>query len=108
MKSKQTQISSRNVIDDLGFSPEESAQIKLKTELHSEILRAVEEHGLSARQLEKVLDQPQPRISELLRGKISKMSVDKLTVYLFLLGKRVKMVTEPRPLSPAEKERLAA
>ena len=33
---------------------------------------------LKSRQLGKILDQPQPRISELLNGKISKMSAEKL------------------------------
>ena len=89
--SKSSHISKGNVIDDLGFSPEEAAAIKLKASLHAEILRVVEKRKLKARELEKILDQPQPRISELLNGKISKMSAEKLAGYLSRLGVEIKV-----------------
>jgi len=89
--NKPIHISKGNVIDDLGFSPEEAAAIKLKASLHAEILRIVEKRKLRPRQLEKILDQPQPRISELLNGKISKMSAEKLAGYLSRLGVEVKV-----------------
>jgi predicted XRE-type DNA-binding protein len=89
--NKPSHISIGNVIDDLGFSPEEAAAIKLKASLHAEILRVVEKRKLKARQLEKILDQPQPRISELLGGKISKMSAEKLAGYLSRLGIEIKI-----------------
>jgi predicted XRE-type DNA-binding protein len=90
-ENKPSHISIGNVIDDLGFSPEEAAAIKLKASLHAEILRVVEKRKLKARQLEKILDQPQPRISELLGGKISKMSAEKLAGYLSRLGIEIKI-----------------
>ena len=90
-ENKPSYISIGNVIDDLGFSPEEAAAIKLKASLHAEILRVVEKRKLKARQLEKILDQPQPRISELLGGKISKMSAEKLAGYLSRLGIEIKI-----------------
>lgn len=89
--NKASHISKGNVIDDLGFSPEEAAAIKLKVSLHAEILRVVEKRKLKSRELEKILDQPQPRISELLNGKISKMSSDKLAGYLSRLGVEIKI-----------------
>ena len=90
-KNKPTHISKGNVIDDLGFSSEEAAAIKLKASLHAEIMRIVEKKKLRSRQLEKILDQPQPRISELLNGKISKMSAEKLAGYLSRLGVEIKI-----------------
>ncbi len=90
-KDRSSHISKRNVIDDLGFSLEEAAAIKLKTSLHAEILRVVEKRKLKARELEKILDQPQPRISELLNGKISKVSAEKLAGYLSRLGVEIKI-----------------
>jgi len=89
--NKPSHVSRGNVIDDLGFSPEEAAAIKLKASLHAEILRIVEKRKLKSRQLEKILDQPQPRISELLTGKISKMSAEKLAGYLSRLGVEIKI-----------------
>jgi len=90
-EDKPSYISKGNVIDDLGFSPEEAAAIKLKASLHAEILRVVAKRKLRSRDLEKILDQPQPRISELLNGKISKMSAEKLAGYLSRLGIEIKI-----------------
>ena len=90
-ENEPSYISKGNVIDDLGFSPEEAAAVKLKASLHAEILRVVEKRKLKARQLERILDQPQPRISELLRGKFSKMSAEKLAGYLSRLGVEIKI-----------------
>jgi predicted XRE-type DNA-binding protein len=90
-ENKASHISKGNVIDDLGFSPEEAAAIKLKACLHAEILRVVEKRKLKSRELEKILDQPQPRISELLNGKISKMSAEKLAGYLSRLGVEIRI-----------------
>ena len=90
-EDKPTYISKGNVIDDLGFSPEEAAAIKLKASLHAEILRVVAKRKLRSRDLEKILDQPQPRISELLNGKISTVSAEKLAGYLSRLGIEIKI-----------------
>ena len=88
---KPSHVSKGNVIDDLGFLPEEAAAVKLKASLHAEILREVAKRKLKSRDLEKILDQPQPRISELLNGKISKMSAEKLAGYLSRLGVEIKV-----------------
>src|SRR5688500_6833056 len=94
MKQKNSRshyISKGNVLDDLGFSPYEAAAIKLKTDLHIEIIKIVEKRKLKSRDLEKILDQPQPRISELLNGKISNTSAEKLAGYLSRLGVEIKV-----------------
>jgi hypothetical protein len=49
--NKPGHISKGNVIDDLGFSPEEAAAIKLKASLHAEILLIVKKRKLRPRQL---------------------------------------------------------
>jgi predicted XRE-type DNA-binding protein len=66
----------------------------MKSQLHIEIMRAIEKRGLTPRQLEKVLDVPQPRVSELLSGKISRMTADLLAKYLYRLGREVEMKTK--------------
>ena len=90
-ESKPNHISKGNVIDDLGFSPEQAAAIKLRASLHAEIMRLVQKRKLKTRELEKILDQPQPRVSELLNGKISKMSAEKLVGYLSRLGVEIRV-----------------
>jgi predicted XRE-type DNA-binding protein len=98
--SKPAHASRGNVFEDLGFSPEEAAvlrtktQLRMKSQLHTEIMRAIEQRGLTPRQLEKVLDVPQPRVSELVSGKISQMTADLLAKYLYRLGREVEMKTK--------------
>jgi predicted XRE-type DNA-binding protein len=76
--------------------PEEAAILRMKTQLHIEVMRAIEKKRLTPRQLEKVLDVPQPRVSELLNGKISRMTADLLAKYLYRLGREVEMKTKMR------------
>jgi predicted XRE-type DNA-binding protein len=40
-----------NVFEDLGFTAEEAAILELKTQLHIEIMRAIKQQKLTARQL---------------------------------------------------------
>jgi len=94
--NKATHFSRVNVFEDLGFSPEEAAILRMKTQLHVEIMRAIERRGLTPRQLEKVLDVPQPRVSELITGKISRMTADLLAKYLYRLGREIEMNTKTR------------
>ena len=91
-KNKPSYVSKGNVIDDLGFSPDEAAAIKLKIALHIEILKIIEKRKLKPRDLERILDQPQPRISELLNEKLSKMSAEKLAGYLSRLGAEIRVL----------------
>jgi predicted XRE-type DNA-binding protein len=91
-------ISKGNVLDDLDLSPEQIAVVELKLKLHREILNVIKAEKYTPRELEKVLNIAQPRVSELLNAKISMMSADKLTQYLFLLGRKLVVKTKKRRL----------
>jgi predicted XRE-type DNA-binding protein len=56
--------------------------------------RQVKQRKLTPRQLEMVLDVPQPRVSELINGKISRMTADPLAKYLYRLGREVVMTAK--------------
>ena len=100
MPKKETKISLRmrkssgNVFDDLGFPPEEAALLQLKTKLQIEIEKAIEKEKLTPKQVGRVLDIQQPQVSDLMTGKVSKMTVDKLTKYLYRLGRSVEVKTK--------------
>lgn len=68
------------------MSDQERLELKLKADLHQDILKLIRKKKLAPRQLEKLFDIPQPRVSELLRGKLSLLSVSKLLYYAHLLG----------------------
>jgi predicted XRE-type DNA-binding protein len=101
--NKPTHVSKGNVIDDLGFSPDEAASVKLKVQLHSEIMKVVKRRKLTPRQLEKLLAIPQPRVSELLNGKIfERMTSDRLASYLQRLGRAIEVRTRSDSSHPIE------
>ncbi|WP_261342293.1 helix-turn-helix domain-containing protein [Botrimarina mediterranea] len=50
---------------------------------------------LTPKKLGQVLDIQQPQVSDLLTGKVSKMTVDKLTKYLYRLGVNVELDAKP-------------
>ena len=74
------------VFHDMGFSEQESLTLTVKADLYSKILEVVEKKKIKPRELEKILDVPQPRVSELLRGKLSSLSIEKLLSYLEKMG----------------------
>lgn len=75
-----------SVLDQLNLNAQDRLELKLKADLHQGILKRIKKKRLTPRQLEKTLDVPQPRVSELLRGKLSLLSVSKLLYYAHLLG----------------------
>ncbi len=75
-----------SVLDQLGLDPQATAELKLKVQIHQGILGIIHKHRYSARDLERILGVQQPRVSELLNGKLSTMGVGKLLVYLDLLN----------------------
>jgi predicted XRE-type DNA-binding protein len=87
-RSKPTHITRGNVLDDLGLSPEQAAILKFKAELYQAILKHAQKY--SQKQLQVILAEPQPRVSELLNGKIANKSVDKLLLYAGRLGIEAK------------------
>jgi predicted XRE-type DNA-binding protein len=78
--------SKRSILDDLDISSGASQTLKIKAQLYDHILKIIQKNKYTPKKLEELLIQPQPRISELLNGKISKVSVEKLLEYLSLLG----------------------
>lgn len=93
--AKPSHVSTADTLwEDMGFSPEEAAVLELKYKLHSEIEKEIKRQKLTPKQVGRVLDIQQPHVSDLLRGKISKMSMDRLTKYLRRLGRQVKVTTK--------------
>lgn len=84
-----------SVLDELNMSEQDRLELKLKAALHQDILKLIQKKKLSPRQLEKLFDIPQPRVSELLRGKLSLLSVSKLLFYAHLLGADANIKLKP-------------
>lgn len=68
--------SSGNIFLDLGFSPHEAAVLLLRAELAEALRQWMESEGITQSQAAKRLGITQPRVSEIMRGKIELMSLD--------------------------------
>ena len=86
--NKSTHVTYGNVLDDLGLSLEHATALKFKAELYQAILKFAKKY--SQKELQIILAEPQPRVSELLNGKIANKSVDKLLHYAGRLGIEAK------------------
>ena len=75
-----------SVLDELGLDRQASLELKLKAALHQKILQLLKPRGYRARDLERILRIQQPRVSEMMRGKLSTLSVARLLLYADLLG----------------------
>jgi len=85
--------SSGNVFADLGLPDPEDALAKAK--LASRICQLIEERGLTQMQAAKILGLDQPKISALMRGKLSGFSADRLLRFLNDLGQEVDIIIRP-------------
>jgi predicted XRE-type DNA-binding protein len=95
-KTKLTR-SSGNVFRDLGFTPEEAEHLRIRGDLMIKIEKVLKTRGLKQAEAAKVMGVTQPRVSDLLRGRIELFSSDSLIDMLARLGVRVRLVTTSRP-----------
>lgn len=87
---------SRNVFEDLGFKPAEAANLKIRADLMLDLRRHIQKNGWTQAQAAEFFGETQPRISNLLKGEISRFSVDKLIVMLATAGITVQVETKQR------------
>ena len=93
---KKTQHSSGNVFRDLGFSPEEAANLRIRADLMVRLKKLIEARGLTQAGAAELFGVSQPRVSDLLRGKIDLFSIDTLVNMLGRAGVWVSIVVRPR------------
>ena len=95
-------ITRGDLFDDLGFSPAETLEMKVKAEIWQALLQHIEQHGFTQAYLVTTLRAHQPDVSNLLRGKISRISITKLIQFAgrLNLDARVK-VTSPKATGKA-------
>lgn len=80
---------SGNVFLDVGFPPGEAENLLLRAQLMSRVRDVA--RGMTQREAAKRFGVTQPRLNDLLRGKISKFSLDALVNMLGHAGMRVEL-----------------
>jgi predicted XRE-type DNA-binding protein len=87
--------STGNVFRDLGFSSEESEHLLVRADLLIQVQKVIAARGLKQAEAAKLLRVTQPRVSDLLRGRIDLFSTDALIDMLARLGVGVRLVVKP-------------
>jgi len=87
--------STRNVFRDVGFSKEESEHLLVRADLLTQVQKTVTSRRLTQSEAAKLLRVTQPRVSDLLRGRIDLFSTDALIDMLARLGVGVRLVVKP-------------
>ncbi len=80
-----------NVWDAIEDTPGEAAHMKARSELMMAITEHIRKNGLTQAEAAKLLGVTQPRVSDLVRGKIDLFSIDTLVQMLATAGMRVEM-----------------
>jgi predicted XRE-type DNA-binding protein len=93
--SAVTHVTRGDVFDDLGFTRSEATALKVKAELLDAIRAEIERSNYTQRQLVNILDEHQPAVSNLLRGRIAQVSIEKLLRYSDRLGMRAQLKVLP-------------
>lgn len=78
-----------NIFEDLGFESAEAAKLKIKAQLMMELGNWIQENHLKQAEAAKLLHVTRPRISDVMRGKIGKFTIDALIDMLELSGRHV-------------------
>jgi predicted XRE-type DNA-binding protein len=92
--------SSGNVFRDLGFRAEEAESLRLRADLMVQIRRLIEGRKLTQAAAAKMFGVTQPRVSDLVRGKIDLFSIDTLVDMLARAGIRVGLTIHRGPSKP--------
>ena len=90
-----------NVFRDLGFGPQEAENLKIRSNLMIEIHRIIEMRQLRQTEAAELFGTTQPRISDLMRGKIGQFTIDTLVNMLSHAGVQVELHLAPMPSSSA-------
>ena len=89
-------VSSGNVFQDLGFSPDEAEELQVKSGLIRQIADSIEDQGLKQAEAAALIGTDQPTLSKVLRGRLSSVSVERLTSWLNTLGYDVKVTVSAK------------
>ena len=93
---RRMERSSGNVFADIGFPPEEAAHLLIRADLMGQVRSLIAARGLTQKAAAKALGVTQPRVSDLVRGRIDLFSIDTLVEMLTRLDVAVTVTTKRR------------
>lgn len=88
--------STSNVFADAGFPPAEAAHLLIRADLMLQLTDLIEARGLTQKAAATALGVTQPRISDLVRGRVELFSIDTLVEMLSRFGMEVTVKASKR------------
>ena len=85
----------RNVFSDLGFAAEEAQNLQLRSQTMMAVESWYKDSGLTQEKAAQALGVAQPRLNQLLKGKIGEFSLDALVNMATRAGMRVGLTIKP-------------
>ncbi len=85
------------VFQEMGYAGAEGTSLMARTKLLLSVKRIIQDKGWSQSEAASALGVKQPRISEIMRLRIDKFSVELLVRYLDRLGKSVELDIKDKP-----------
>jgi predicted XRE-type DNA-binding protein len=83
--------SSGNVFIDLGYSPEEAAILQMRADLMTDLRRFIKAKKLTQAKAAEILGVSQSRVSDLIRGKWEKFSLEMVITLATRAGMHVTL-----------------
>jgi len=84
--------SSGNVFIDLGYSPDEAAILQMRADLMADLRKFIKAKRLTQAKAAEILGVSQSRVSDLIRGKWEKFSLEMLITLATRVGMRVTLI----------------
>ena len=89
--SKAVVNSSGNVFIDLGYSPDEAAILQMRADLMADLRKHIKAKRLTQTKAAEILGVSQSRVSDLIRGKWDKFSLEMLIALATRAGMRITL-----------------
>jgi predicted XRE-type DNA-binding protein len=87
-----THITTSSALDDFGFTEAEAENLKIRAALMNAIEKYIEDKKLTQSEAAKLMGVYQPRINDLLQGKIDKFTIDMLVNMLAKVHVSISLV----------------
>lgn len=91
MKKEKITVSSGNVFEDMGFDAAEAAILKMRSTLMNDLRLYIEKNALTQVDAAERLGISQSRVSDLVRGKWEKFSLEMLITLETRLGRKISL-----------------
>ena len=94
-----------SVWDAIEDTPQEAENMKIRAALMEKLIDFIDDSGMPQGEIAERLGVTQPRISDLVRGKIDLFSIDALVNMLVAAGLKVDLLVVPSAPTPARSTR---